>query len=170
MGDNFFVYLQQMEMMAFFSGYPLVYFFIQAFIKPTVKNNIIASIPSLLSFGYALAGTAYLGFKIKNLYPNYAIQYMQDSVQLPFLFTWALLSLLFWKPSISKIKWLSMLHSLVFFYFLLQDLTVQIVHPSQPKEMLNNDMKIYALSILLNIITIIIVTLINYLFQRIKKH
>ena len=75
MNTSFFEYLQKLELMVFFSGYPLLYtiiFFI-AGSKP-LRNNFKERIVSLLPLSYALVGTLYLGLQLKNLYPDYSIE------------------------------------------------------------------------------------------------
>ena len=68
MGNSFFVYLQQLELMAFFSGYPLVYAIIIYFAgNKRSKNNFKARMVSVLPFAYALIGTLYLGTSIKKI-------------------------------------------------------------------------------------------------------
>ena len=82
MGNSFFEYLQQLELMAFFSGYPFVYTVaIFIFGDRQLKNNFKIRIVSLLPFAYALTGTLYLGLQLKNLYPHYSIENIKQTVQ-----------------------------------------------------------------------------------------
>ena len=70
MDDSFFAYLQQLEIMVFFSGYPLVYaLVIAAAGKKPATNSIGHKAVSVLPFAYALVGTLFLGFQLKKLYP-----------------------------------------------------------------------------------------------------
>ena len=97
MGDDFFSYLQQLELMAFFSAYPLFYAIVNV-IFGNSKKEIFVRLPSLLPYGYALVGVLYLGLQLKNIYPDYSFENISSSVQQPLLTIWALLSLLFWIP------------------------------------------------------------------------
>jgi len=170
MFDNSFLgYLQLLELMAFFSGFPLVYS-----IALFVSGKISASNPKLdlrrlLPYAYALVGTLYLGYLLKNLYPDYSIANIKNSFQHPFLVTWALLSLLFWIPAINKRPILSLLHSLVFFFFLLRDLYIQITDTAADKNILSNDMKIYTTSLMINFCALIFILLIYLMYRLLTK-
>jgi hypothetical protein len=168
MDNSFFAYLQQLELMAFFSGYPLVYAIVY-FIAGNAKTEIIKKFPSLLPYAYALAGSLYLGLQLKNFYPDYSFENIRDAVQQPFLMIWALLSLLFWIPAFGKKPVLSLFHSLVFFFFLLRDLFLQSSVPSADKNIVKNDMKLYTDSLLLNLGALILVILISLLISRLKR-
>ena len=78
MDNSFFAYLQQLELIAFFSGYPLVYAIILFFTgKPGAVQGFRGRIFKLLPFAYALTGTLYLGLQLRNLYPDYTIENFQ---------------------------------------------------------------------------------------------
>src|SRR5215204_1648394 len=101
MDTNFFKYVQQLEMMAFFSGFPLLHAIVivtTGYLQknPEVKKKLI----SLLPYTYAIAGTLFIGLQIRNLYPDYDFGNIKNSIFHPFLFLWASLSLLFWLPAI----------------------------------------------------------------------
>jgi hypothetical protein len=169
MDTNFFGYLQQLELMAFFSGYPLVYalsFFIAGDqpVKSVFKNRIV----SLLPFAYALVGALFLGLQLKNLYPDYSFENIKLSMHRPGLLIWALLSILFWIPVIAKKPVLSLLHSLVFFFFLLKDLLLHLFQ-SAGRSVVRNDMKIYTDSLLLNFASLSIIVLFSFIVTRHKK-
>jgi hypothetical protein len=171
MNSNFFAYIQQIELMAFFSGYPLVYAVILTIAGSLQqKNDLVRRTVSLLPISYALVGTLYLGLQLKNLYPDYSFEHFKYSFQLPFLVSWGLLSVLFWIPALIKIRVLSLIHSLVIFALLVKDLFIQISASPDDKDILRNAMKIYSISILLNLGAVILVTLIAQLFSRRKNH
>lgn len=152
MDTNFFKYLQQLELMAFFSGFPLLYAMVIVTVgylqkKPEVKKKLI----SLLPYTYAVVGTLYLGLQIRNLYPNYDFENIKNSILQPFLFLWACLSILFYLPVINKRIVLSLIHSLIFFFILIKDLFINISQTSgEDNSIVRNDMKIYTDSLLLN--------------------
>jgi len=170
MDNNFFAYLERLELMAFFSGYPLLYA-ISLFIAGNrqLKNNFKSRIVSLLPFAYALVGTLYLGLQLKNLYPDYSIGNINLTMQQPWLIIWGLLSIFFWIPALGKKPILSLIHSLVFFFFLVRDFFLLSFHLSAGKNVLGNDMKIYTDSLLLNLGALILVTLISYLIDYFKS-
>ena len=170
MDNSFFAYLQQLEGMAFFSGYPLIYA-VTLFISGNqrVKNNFKSKIFSFLPFAYALTGTLYLALQLKNLYPDYSIENINLAIQRPYLVGWGLLSILFWVPVLAKKPVLSLLHSLVFFFFIARDLFLDSFKSSVDKSIVRNDMKIYTDSILLNMGALIVVGVIALLVSRFRK-
>ena len=170
MDNSFFSYLQQLELMAFFSGYPLIYA-ITLFIagNQQSKNNYTSRIVSLLPFAYAMVGTLYLGFQLKNLYPDYSIENIKLTIQQPWLVIWGILSTLFWIPAISQKKFLSLIHSLVFLFFLIRDLFLQLSSSSADKNIVRNDMKIYTDSLLLNLGAFALIIILYLLFDFYKK-
>lgn len=169
MDETFFSYLQRLELIAFFSGYPLIYaiiFFI-AGSRPS-KNKLKGKIFFLLPFAYALVGTLYLGYQLKNLYPDYAVENIKQSFHQPILIGWGLVAMLFWIPAIAKKPVLSLLHSFVFFFLLIKDLFFQLPAFAIDKDIVRNDMKLYTDSLLLNIGALITITLIYFLLFRLK--
>lgn len=171
MDNSFFAYLQQLELIAFFSGYPLVYAIILFFTgKPGAVRGFSGRIFKLLPFAYALTGTLYLGLQLRNLYPDYTIENIRSSVQQPLLITWAILSILFWIPALSKRPIFSLLHSFVFFYFIMKDLFVQLLSSSADKNILRNDMKLYTDSLLLNLGTFGLMVLFSFLYMKYKRN
>jgi succinate-acetate transporter protein len=170
MGNDFFRYLQRLELIAFFSGYPLLYA-VTLFFAGNLpsKNNFKKRIVGSLTFAYALVGTLYLGLQLKNLYPDYSIENIRHTILQPYLTIWGLLSIFFWIPSLSKKPVLSLLHSLVFFFFLLKDLFAQLSASSADKSIIRNDMKLYTDSLLLNLGVFAFIVLISFLFTYYKK-
>ena len=171
MGNSIFDYVMQLEMLAFFSGYPLVYFLARFLARNiSLKNSARPDLVSILPFAYALVGTLYLGLQLKNLYPDYTIANIKLRIQLPYLFIWALLSILFWIPAISKRPVLSLLHSLVFFFIIIKDLFFQLTGATGDRSIVRNDMSIYSVSILLNMAALILLLLLSYLYRFRKKY
>jgi len=170
MDNSFFAYLQRLELMAFFSGYSLIYV-VTLFIagNQLLKNNFNSRIVFLLPFAYALVGTLYLGYQLKNLYPDYSIENIKLTIQQPYLIIWGLLSILFWIPAFGKKTVLCLIHSLVFFFFLVRDLFLQLSASSADKNILSNDMKIYTESLLLNLGAFTLIIFLSFLSTHYKK-
>lgn len=170
MGSSIFTYVRQLEMLGFFSGYPLVYYFLRFLVRNRpLKISGKPDLVSILPYAYALTGTLYTGLLIKNLYPDYSSENIRHQIQQPYLVIWAILSLLFWIPAISRKQILSMFHSLVFFLLILKDLFVQLTGFNPDPNVLKNDMNVYTVSIVLNLLTIIILVLLSLLFPVRKK-
>jgi hypothetical protein len=170
MDNSFFAYLQQLELMAFFSGYPLFYAVIVSIAgNRQSRTDFKKRMVSLLPYAYALAGTLYLGFQLKNLYPDYSIENIKSNLYQPWLLIWGLLSLLFWIPAFAKKPVFSLLHSLVFFFFLLRDLFSQVFSRTTDKNLLKNDMNLYTDSLLFNLGAYTSIVVFYFLFFRYKK-
>jgi hypothetical protein len=169
MGNNFFAYLHRLELIAFFSGYPLIYTVI-FFIAGTRRfnKNFKRKVVPLLPFAYALVGTCYLGLQLKKLYPDYSLENIARINQQPYLMIWALLSIFFWIPALAKKTVLSLLHSLVFFFLLAMDIFSQS-SAGTDNDTIKNDMRIHTVSLLLNLTAIAFVVLISFLYARHKK-
>ena len=171
MDNDFFAYVQHLEMLAFFSGYPLVYYLVRfLFRNATSKNGRWSGISSILPYSYALTGTLYLGLLLKNLYPDYTIENVQHRIQQPYLIIWGILSMLFWIPAIARKQILSILHSFVFFFFILRDLFVQLAGFSQDSNIIKNDMSMYTVSIFLNLLAFALLAFAYFLPPFHNKH
>jgi hypothetical protein len=170
MDNSFFAYLQQLELIGFFSGYPLLYA-VTLFIagNQIIKNKFKSRFVSLLPFAYALVGTLYLGLQLKNLYPHYSFENISLSIQHPWLTGWALLSVFFWVPFLAKKKVFSLLHSLVFFFLLVSDLLTNLKQHSSGAEAIRNDMKIYTGSLFLNFTAFAFVVFLFFIVNHFKK-
>lgn len=174
MGNSLYTYLERLELLAFFSAFPLVYaliFFIAGTFlqnKPGFKARLISSLP----FSYALVGVLYLGYLLRSWYPDYSISHIMAETYQPFLKIWALLSLLFWTPFLSKKAAISLLHSFVFLFFIVRDLLTETLSANGDTHVIKNDMKVYTDSFLLNLVTFSIVfsaSLVLYHLKNRKK-
>ena len=170
MDTNFFKYLQQLEILAFFSGYPIVYAFV-AFLKgntkskPTIRNTVII----LLPFAYATVGLLYIGLQLRKLYPDFTLAHVTAEIQHPFLAIWGLLSILFWIPVLSKKPIISLFHSLVFFFLIVKSFFLQLTSQVPDSDFMKNYMRVYSDSIILNIGVLISLSIIYYIIRFIKK-
>ena len=156
--------------MTFFSAYPLLYVLVQAIAsKSFIKNTLGYNIHKLVPFAYAFTGLLYLGLQLKNLYPDYSPAHVQSVAFNTWLQVWGLSSILFFIPFLSKKTIYSLLHSLVFFFFLVRDLYLNIVQAAD-KELLKIDMNIYTYSIAINFAAFFICMLFLIIFRLINKH
>ena len=170
MGDSFFFYLHRLELIAFFSGYPLMYATVLLIggmrrSRTELQKKLVA----LLPFSYALVGTLYFGFQLMNLYLNNPTDNFREFAQHPFFAVWGLLAMLFWIPALAKRPILSLMHSLVFFILLIRDLFYFRPGPEADSSMVSNDMKLYTYSLFLHIVAFITVTLIYFLLRWYKS-
>lgn len=150
---NFFIYLQRLELIAFFSGYPLIYAIIQLVARKGITKKLDGAVlKALLPYGYALVATLYLGLQLKNFYPDYSFENVKQDFQFnPFLISWAILAILFWIPALAKKPLLSLVHSFVFFFLLLKDIFVASRTGDEDYSLIRNDMKLHTTSLLINL-------------------
>lgn len=170
MDDSLFVYLQQLELITFFSGYPFIYavvFFIAG--NQQDKNSFKKQVTKLLPSGYALVGILYLGFQLKNHYLVYFIQNSNLTLHQTYWQIWGFLSLLFWIPALAKKIVLSLLHSLVFFFFLARDIILRLSASTVDIHVVRNDMQMYTVSLLLNLGAILVIVLISFFVKQYRR-
>jgi hypothetical protein len=169
MGNTLFAYIQQLELMAFFSGYSSLYAIILVFEgNKESGNNFKKRVVPALPLAYALVGTLYLGLQLKNFYLSYSSGNIIQAFHHPFLMIWGLLAILFWIPLFRKKESLSLFHSLVFFFILVKDISLQIFSPVDGN-ILKNDMRIYTVSFLLNLASFILMVLMYFFLLPNKK-
>lgn len=163
--------MDRMELLAFFSGYPLVFAMVQLIgSKHPSKMGLRNKIPSWLPYSYALVGTLYLGLQMRNLYPDYSIVNINQSFQQPYLKIFGLLSIVFWAPALSRNTVLSLLHSMVFFFLWAKDLLYQqFLETSFNIHLVKNDMKIYTDSLILNLGTLAVISILFGLLGRFRQ-
>lgn len=166
MEEGLISYLQRLEIMAFFTGYPLVYFIILSLAgKPQTRTETKKRLVSFLPFAYSLIGILFLGLELRNLHPDYSLGHIRSEIENPFLVSWGLLAIFFCLPVLRKKPVISLLHSLVFFYLLLKDLYFQVTSSAAEKSILKNDMSVYADSILLNIAAFSAIVILYFLIK-----
>ena len=161
-------YFQQLEIMAFFSGYPLLYHFILSISgKPGIRTLFKKRLIKLLPITYAITATLYFGLQIRNLYPDISIKHLFTEVQSPLLVTWGMIAIFLWIPFFLKRPVISVLHSWVFFLLLLKDIVIQLLSDGD-RDVIRNDMKVYFDSILLNSGIFILLLFVLLIISRIK--
>lgn len=166
MGNSLFEYLQKLELLTFFSGYPLIYaiiFFIAG--NKKTRNTFKHRIVSVLPFAYAVVGVLYFGLLLKDLYPDYSFKHINLSLPQPWITAWALLSILFFIPALAKKRILSLFHSLVFFFFLIKDIFLEL-SASGDRSVVKNDMTVYTISLMLNLCAVLLLLLLSFIYSN----
>ena len=169
MGNDLFGYIDRLESMAFFSAYPLVYSFVLFIVKERFNKSpvLMDRLVRILPLSYALTGVLFLGFLLKNMYPDFSLKNLGGAFQFSFLKLWGISAILFWLPFLNSRAVVSLLHSFVFFFFLLKDLFGYIFSTTD-KNMISNDMKIYTDSLIITIIAYTVVLLIYFLSSKLS--
>jgi hypothetical protein len=166
MDDSFFSYLERLELIAFFAGYPLVWLLALSIAgKKETRTPWKRRLVKILPYAYALVGVLYWGMQLR----HDTADFTQST--LLFLKIWALSSLLFFIPLFSRNPVPAFLHSLVFFYLPLKDIYIQATTPGSGPEIVRNDMNVYTDSLLL--VSLVVVSLFTlhsiYSYYRSKQ-
>jgi hypothetical protein len=152
MTEDFFTYLEQLELLGFFAGFPVLYALVTVFSgNPVFRKRLRVDPAGALSVTYAIVGTLYLGMQLRILYLNAQTSGYQFTGYFSLLRIWALLSVLFWLPFLRKRPGLALVHSLVFFLLLARDLVVHLLRFSDGQATIRTEMKVYTDSLLLNL-------------------
>ncbi|HEX6181495.1 MAG TPA: hypothetical protein VFZ47_09620 [Chitinophagaceae bacterium] len=169
MGDDFLVYMERLQLMAFFSGYPLVYALAQVFHGSANKNNKFADrLVRSLPFSYALCATAYIGLFLKDCYPDFSWTNIQAHLGSPYLQIWGMMGVCFWIYPLNRKPVFSLLHSFVFFFFIVRDLFIYLTSAHIP-DIIRNNMRIFTDSLLLNLLSLAVVLFCLYLLHAYRS-
>ena len=170
MDTSFFQYLRHLELIGFFSGYPLLFVIVIFFSgNKHVKKIIAEKSKQLLPFSYAVVGFLFLGMELRNLYPDYSYDNIVSSVHVPFLTVWGLMSILFLIPFLRKNPILSLLHSLVFFILLAKN-SIQVLDTTNgDQSQLKNYISVYSDSLILNFSIYVLMLLLLCLLLFLRK-
>ncbi|MCX6207739.1 MAG: hypothetical protein NTZ19_15965 [Bacteroidetes bacterium] len=161
MDNSFVAYLQLLEILAFFSGYPIIFLLVKYFDQFPGLKSITKILFQSLPFSYGLIGLLFLGFEIRNAYPEFDIAHFQH----PYLIFWGILSLLFLVPKlINQSSW-SLYHSLVFLLIMIKNVfeTYQL---DSSHSQIKNYMNIYSISLGFNLAILLLAFLSKILLQR----
>lgn len=172
MDHTFFAYLQRLEILAFFSGYALVYLAVQCVVSlPCIKESFKKHIRLLLPYTYAIAGTLFLGFELNNHFPNFSITQFMERVQDPFLFYWSLLPLACWIPVVRRYPFLSLLHSFVYLLVMIREFVFSDGNAYPNNHFTGNYMRIYSISLLAYLMILLVLGLSSlfYSFRSAKS-
>ena len=172
MNESFFVYLYRLELIAFFSGYPLLYTVVLMIAAKRHESSDLVKGPPfrlLLSYCYALVATLYVGFELNNFSPGYWIDNFKRLAYHPYLVMLGFAGTLFWIPALARRPVFTLLHSLVFFALLINDVFFPGKDPLENRDTIKNGMKLYTASILLHCFSFMLVMVIYYLKRWFKR-
>ena len=168
--DSFIAYVERLELLTFFSGYPILYALVMSFWGKGQKGNpVINSLPKSLPMAYALVGTIFLLLWLREIYIQSGIKNLEPGFNITPLKVWGLLAIIFWLPALRRIPTYSLVHSLVFFFLFCKDLVLGL-GSREGKDIISNDMKVYTISMVINLISLILVLLTSYLIGKIDHN
>lgn len=170
MGEDFLAYIQRLELMAFFAGYPLVYTLVHFIdnLRSGASSPGRRRLARLLPYAYALTGTLFLGLVLKEMTMDHAENSSLSLFPIPYLRIWGILAIVFWIPALRRGTYYSLLHSMVFFLLWLLDI-LKGINDAAASEIVGNDMKIYTDSLILHSISFGIVFAFFYIGRSILR-
>ena len=76
MGNGLVDYIDRLQLMAFFAGYPLIYAFVYVIAGEKRKDpaSFSSRMVRSLPFAYALTATLFLGLILKDMSPDYSLK------------------------------------------------------------------------------------------------
>ncbi|MBN8857850.1 MAG: hypothetical protein J0H29_05655 [Sphingobacteriales bacterium] len=168
---SFSSYLQQLELIAFFAGFPMLYAAASVISGSSLSRNKYGTkLVSFLPYSYALVATLYFGLQIRTQYDYYSPGITSGQFHLPLTVIWGLLANLFWIPALAKKPVLSLLHSSIFFFPVVKDIFLQITTNEVDRNIVSNDMKLYTLSLIINIAALAVVFLVSFLYRWFSRN
>jgi hypothetical protein len=122
-----------------------------------------------LSPAYALIATLFLGLVLKENYSDTLNKMFVQSNWILVFKLWGVLAVLFWIPALAKKPAFTLLHSLPFFFLFAKDL-LSDAHSESGNDIIRNSMKIYTISFMFSVISLILMVLLNYLRVKLKEN
>lgn len=168
MGTGLLTTIQRFELLAFFSGYPVLYTLVSIISGSRLK--ITGSDPKkllpLLGAAYASVGTGFLFFL---LWPSFHAQpFAPADLSIVALRTWGVLAILFWLPRLRNLPVASLLHSVIFFGLVALDI-IEGGSSLAGREEIRNDMLLFTVSVLLNAATFSLVLLVVFIRRIMRR-
>jgi len=153
MQHGFLATFEKYELIAFFSGYAIVYLMVMGLWR---KQGIFGIAKDrLIAYSYSITATLFLGYVLQKLFLGYSNGNGQLIIYRPYFVLFGILAVLFWIPSLSRLKALMLVHSLVFFALIPLDLAAYLIG-SADREQVRNDMNMLTVSVVLNFSTFIL--------------
>ena len=143
--NDLFIYIEQVELIAFFSGLPVIWILVNLIFENKSKDTV--EINRILPPVYGILSVLYVGMKLDAYWPNIFAGWLFGNKWHIFLKFWAISAIFFLLP-IRNIFFLrcSFFHSLVFYAILLKDL-IQFFYNTLSAELIRNEWKLHFLSI-----------------------
>ncbi len=163
--DNSFVsLLQLLEILAFFSGYPMIYLLVKYLDQYPGMQRFSQKAISVLPLVYGILGLLFVGLELKNLLIDFNLARFEH----PYLISWGISSLLFLFPFFSKRPYWSFWHSLVFLLILVEKIIFGDFAPEGKAQQIKNYMTIYSISLALNLVLLLLTLAVSQFWRKIK--
>ena len=167
--DDLFFYIAKLELIAFFSAFPMFYFLIKEF---NSRQNIekyewIGEFSVSIVSVYVVLVLLYIGMILNQVYLQSSLSYPNFSNSILYLKCWIFLGILFlFTPFKLKPKW-TLLHSLPFTIIVFIDF-ISFFLKETPIEVIRNEMQLYFMGFFASILLFLLLSSFNYFRSRIR--
>lgn len=163
--NDLFIYIEQVELIAFFSGFPVIWILVKLIFERKSIGAILLN--RLLPLVYGVLAILYMGMKMDAYRTNLFAGWIFGNYGHILLKCWAISAMFFLLSSQNKffIR-VVFYHSLVFYAILMKDLVMFFNH-TLSADLISNEWKMHLLSIALTaILAIIIYFLFRFRFYK----
>jgi hypothetical protein len=167
--DDLCFYIAKLELIAFFSAFPMFYFLIKVFNsrKNIEKYEWIGEFSVSIVSVYVVLVLLYIGMILNQVYLQSSLSYLNFSNSILYLKCWIFLGIFFlFKPFKLKPKW-TLLHSLPFTIIVFIDF-ISFFLKETPIEVIRNEMQLYFMGFFASILLFLLLSSFNYFRSRIR--
>lgn len=159
------VYLEKLELLAFFSAFPLYYLLVHFITNElSIQKKWVKAMPNNITLVYAIVTLLYFGMKLNQIFEMHVLNFDMHNY-MHYFKIWALLGLVFFIPFFAnKKKWV-LFHSFPFIGIILVDF-VRFFFNGLSKDAINNEMRLYFTSLLLQTAITLILSFFKTIFTR----
>ena len=165
MGADLQTFIQRLELLGFFAGYPLLYALVSVISGyrsgASGGGGDRAKLPALLPTAYASVGALFLFYLLWQAARS-------GSFGILALRAWGIGAILFWLPRWRKFPVYSLLHSLVFFGLMVSDMVTGFSTLSG-RDQVANDIRVISLGFVLNATVFALILLVVFIRRTIRQ-
>lgn len=166
---DLFVYLEKLELLAFFSAFPLYYFLVIVLATEySFQKKWIVNLPNIIPLVYLIITFLYLGMKVNQIFDVHVFKLdLQNTIT--YFKIWSTLGLLFLIPYFRTKRIWTFFHSIPYTFLIVVDF-IHYFKNQILKEVINNEMHLYFISFLLIVVVTLIVSFfVNFPFKKSLK-
>lgn len=163
--NDLFIYIEQVELIAFFSGLPVIWVLSNLFFRSKPFDTTL--LYQILPYVYGILSVLYVGMKLNAYWTNLFAGWFFGNYWHIFLKFWAISAIFFLLPiQHNFFKRCSFFHSLVFYAILAKDL-ILFFNNRLSAELIRNEWEMHLLSIVLAaVLACILYCLFRFRFYR----
>lgn len=158
-------YIEKLELVTFFSAFPLVYLLIQFIATEfSLNKKWIINLNANITTVYPIISLLYIGMKLNQVYQShfFAIDWYEYNT---YLKIWSFTAIIFFIPFFKKKKEWTFIHSIPYVLLIVLDI-INYYRNQIGVEVIHNEMRLYFISTILNLLILAFYTLFAGLFLR----